>query len=59
MDLNFWVYALYYNWADTSMVKKAMLFNDVKIEELSEGVDQGLVTHERFQEITGKTLLPR
>lgn len=40
-------------------VKKAMQYNEVTIEELSEGVDHRLVTHMRFQEIIGEKLLPR
>lgn len=54
MDLNFWVYALFYNCADTTMVKQALQYNDITIEELKEGVDLGYVTPEQFQEITGE-----
>lgn len=54
MDLNFWVYALFYNWADTTMVKQALQYNDITIEELKEGVDLGYVIPEQFQEITGE-----
>lgn len=53
MNLNFWVYALFYNWADTAMVKQALQYNDVTVEELKEGVDQGFVTPEQYEEITG------
>ncbi|MEX3912812.1 XkdX family protein [Bacillus paralicheniformis] len=54
MDLNFWVYALFYNWADTAMVKRALQYNDVTVEELKEGVDRGFVTSEQYEEITGE-----
>lgn len=54
MDLNFWVYALFYNWADTAMVKRALQYNDVTVEELKEGVDHGFVTLEQYEEITGE-----
>ncbi|MCY7776621.1 XkdX family protein [Bacillus licheniformis] len=54
MDLNFWVYALFYNWADTTMVKQALQYNDVTVEELREGVDRGFVTPEQYEEITGE-----
>ncbi|MFP3875790.1 XkdX family protein [Bacillus paralicheniformis] len=54
MDLNFWVYALFYNWADTAMVKRALQYNDVTVEELKEGVDRGFVTLEQYEEITGE-----
>lgn len=53
MDLNFWVYALFYNWADAAMVKQALQYNDVTIEELREGVDRKFITPEQFEEITG------
>ncbi|MCA1183619.1 XkdX family protein [Bacillus haynesii] len=53
MDLNFWVYALYYKWADVSMVKQAMQYNDITLEELRDGVEHGLVTPEQYEEITG------
>lgn len=53
MKLNFWVLALFYKWATTSMVKQAMGFNDCTVDELEEGVVAEYVTPEQFFEITG------
>ncbi|MCM3367855.1 XkdX family protein [Bacillus safensis] len=54
MNLNFWVLALFYKWATTSMVKQAMGFNDCTIEDLEEGIQEGYVTPEQYEEITGE-----
>ncbi|MEH7801029.1 XkdX family protein [Bacillus pumilus] len=54
MNLNFWVLALFYKWATTVMVKQAMSFKDCSIEELEEGVQEEYVTHDQYNEITGK-----
>ncbi|KUF22023.1 XkdX family protein [Bacillus sp. G1(2015b)] len=54
MNLNFWVLALFYKWATTSMVKQAMSFNDCTVEELQEGIQEGYVTPEQYEEITGE-----
>lgn len=53
MKLNFWVLALFYKWATTSMVKQAMGFNDCTVDELEEGVVTEYVTPEQFFDITG------
>ncbi|MGA4713163.1 XkdX family protein [Bacillus safensis] len=53
MKLNFWVLALFYKWATTSMVKQAMTFNDCTVDELEEGVVAEYVTPEQFFDITG------
>lgn len=53
--LNFWVYALFYEWASTEMVKQAMGYDDCSAEDLAEGVAAKYITPEEFQEITGET----
>lgn len=54
MNLNFWVYALFYKWATTSMVKQAMVFNDCSVDDMKEGVLEQYITHEQYQEVTGQ-----
>ncbi|WP_240672327.1 XkdX family protein [Bacillus velezensis] len=54
MNLNFWVYALFYKWATTAMVKQAMGFNDCTIDDMKEGVAAPYVTPDQFQEVTGQ-----
>ncbi|MCY7500094.1 XkdX family protein [Bacillus pumilus] len=53
MNLNFWVMALFYKWATTSMIKQAMSFDDCTVEELEEGVLAEYVTPDQYFEITG------
>ncbi|KIN27940.1 XkdX family protein [Bacillus subtilis] len=54
MNLNFWVFALFYKWATTAMVKQAMAFNDCSVEDLKEGVQAQYITHDQYHEVTGQ-----
>ncbi|UYO34704.1 XkdX family protein [Bacillus zhangzhouensis] len=53
MNLNFWVLALFYKWTSTAMVKQAMSFDDCTIKDLEDGIQQGYVTPEQYEQITG------
>ncbi|KXJ36008.1 phage portal protein [Bacillus spizizenii] len=55
MSLNFWVYALFYKWATTSMIKDAMTYNDCSLDDLKQGVAAEYVTYDQYKEITGQT----
>lgn len=55
MSLNFWVYALFYKWATTSMIKEAMKYHDCSVDDLKEGVGAKYITFDQFKEITGQT----
>ncbi|MGG0052182.1 XkdX family protein [Bacillus atrophaeus] len=54
--MNYWVWALYYKWATTEMVKKAIYYEDCSAEDLQQGVEKELVTPQQYKEITGKAL---
>ncbi|QIW79504.1 XkdX family protein [Bacillus tequilensis] len=55
MNLNFWVYALFYKWATISMIKDAMTYSDCSIDDLKKGVATKYVSHDQYKEITGQT----
>lgn len=54
--MNYWVLALYYEWATTDMVKQALAYEDCSIQDLAEGVNKKLITADQYKEITGKAL---
>lgn len=52
--MNYWVLALYYEWATTDMVKQALAYEDCSIQDLAEGVNKKLITADQYKEITEK-----
>ncbi|MEC1663467.1 XkdX family protein [Bacillus halotolerans] len=54
--MNYWVLALYYEWATTDMVKQAIAYQDCSFEDLVEGVNKKLITSDQYEEITGKAM---
>ncbi|WP_102707025.1 XkdX family protein [Terribacillus saccharophilus] len=51
---NFWVTALYKNWATVPMVKTAYEYQDCSIEDLANGVEAEMVKQEDYKTITGE-----
>ncbi|KUL16210.1 XkdX family protein [Bacillus licheniformis] len=56
--MNFWVLALYYNWATTDMVKQALYYKDCTAEDFKDGVDNRLVSPEQYKEIFNEEYPP-
>ncbi|CAI8939735.1 XkdX family protein [Bacillus sp. IT-13CA1] len=56
--MNFWVLALYYNWATTDMVKQALYYKDCTPEDFKDGVDKMLVSPEEYKEIFNEEYPP-
>lgn len=55
--MNYWVLALYYNWATPEMVKQAIHYKDCSPEDLQKGIEKNLITAEQYKEITGEAAL--
>lgn len=49
--MNYWVMALYFQWATPEMVKRAIELGDCSIEDLKEGCQQRVLTLEQLKEI--------
>lgn len=54
--MNYWVLALYYNWATPEMVKQAIRYKDCSAEDLQKGIEKNLITAEQYKEITGEAM---
>jgi len=50
--MNFWITALYRNWATTAQVKIAYRYQDCSKQDLQDGVAAQMVTHDEYQEVT-------
>ncbi|MBW4854697.1 XkdX family protein [Bacillus safensis] len=49
--MNYWVMALYFQWATPVMIKQAIELGDCSMEEMNEGYQQHLLTLEQLKEI--------
>ncbi|MFS0657062.1 XkdX family protein [Bacillus sp. 179-C3.3 HS] len=49
--MNYWVMALYFQWATPEIVKRAIELGDCSMNELERGYQQKLLTLEQLQEI--------
>ncbi|KPN14348.1 phage portal protein [Bacillus australimaris] len=49
--MNYWVMALYFQWATPELVKQAIELGDCSMEDLNEGYEQRMLTLEQLQEI--------